>query len=82
MSNVLVAQTPVAGTAHDPAPRAPTDWTTTSMQRRIRRRLEHAVRAGTAGVNDPLGDALMIEVEDLLAEDEILQQRRTARAGL
>ncbi len=38
MSNVLVAQTPVVGTAHDPVARVPTDWTTTSMQRRIRRR--------------------------------------------
>ena len=45
-------------------------------------RLEHAVRARSAGVNDPLGDPLVIEVEDLFAKDEILQQRRPARAGL
>ncbi|MFS0770732.1 phosphate ABC transporter permease PstA [Sphingomonas sp. 1P08PE] len=38
MSSSLVAPLPTAGTAHDPAPRAPTDWTTRSMQRRIRRR--------------------------------------------
>ncbi len=38
MSNTLVEQTPVVGTAHDPVARVPTDWSTTSMQRRIRRR--------------------------------------------
>ncbi|MDP1026593.1 phosphate ABC transporter permease PstA [Sphingomonas sp. KR1UV-12] len=38
MSSSLVAPLPTAGTAHDPAPRAPTDWTTGSMQRRIRKR--------------------------------------------
>jgi phosphate transport system permease protein len=35
--NSLVAQLPSA-TTHEPAPRAPTDWRTGSMQRRIRRR--------------------------------------------
>ncbi|WP_374944839.1 phosphate ABC transporter permease PstA [Sphingomonas sp.] len=34
----LVPQLPVAGDAHDPAPRVPTDWTTGAMQTRIRRR--------------------------------------------
>ena len=42
MSSSLVAQLPTVGTAADPAAepggRAPTDWTTESMQRRIRRR--------------------------------------------
>jgi hypothetical protein len=33
-------------------------------------------------VDDALGDALMIEMEDLLAQNEILQQRRAARARL
>jgi hypothetical protein len=32
-------------------------------------------------MDDPLGDALMIEVEDLLT-DEILKQSRTPRPGL
>ena len=43
-------------------------------------RLEHAVDAGAAGVDDPLGDALVVEVHDLLAEVEVLEQRRTALA--
>jgi hypothetical protein len=33
-------------------------------------------------VNDALGDALMVEMEDLFAKDELFQQRRPARAGL
>ena len=41
--------------------------------------LEEAVRAEAAGVHDPLGDALVVEVEDLLAEVEVLEQRRAAR---
>ncbi len=44
--------------------------------------LEMAVRAIAARMNDALGDALMVEVEDLLAEMEILEQRRAARALL
>ena len=44
--------------------------------------LEHAVRRRAAGVHDALGDALMVEVGDLLAEVEVLQQRRAADAGL
>ena len=43
-------------------------------------RLEIAVRARPAGVDDPLGDALMVEMEDLLAQHEILEQRRPALA--
>ena len=38
MSSSLVAQLPNVGTAADPAPRVPTDWTTGAMQGRIRRR--------------------------------------------
>jgi hypothetical protein len=33
-------------------------------------------------VHDPLGDALMIEVLDLLAQNEIFQQRRAAPSAL
>ena len=44
-------------------------------------RLERAVRAGAAGVHDPLGDALVVEVHDLLAEVEVLEQRRAPLAG-
>ena len=33
-------------------------------------------------MNDALGNALMIEVGDFLAEDEILEQRRPAQPGL
>jgi phosphate transport system permease protein len=36
MSSVLVPQAPAEG--HEPAPRAPTDWRTASMEKRIRRR--------------------------------------------
>ena len=42
--------------------------------------LEEPVRSVAAGVHDPLGDALVVEVEDLLAEVEVLQQRRPALA--
>ena len=45
-------------------------------------RLEEAVRAEPAGVHHALGNALVIEVEDLLAEVEILEQRRAALADL
>ena len=40
------------------------------------------MRAIAAGMHDPLGNALMVEVEDLLAEMEIFEQRRAARADL
>ena len=43
--------------------------------------LEEAVGAEPAGVHDALGDALVVEVEDLLAEVEVLEQRRTPLAG-
>ena len=32
-------------------------------------------------MDDALGNALVVEVGDLLAEDEVLEQRRPARAG-
>ena len=44
--------------------------------------LEVAVRRRAARVDDPLGDALVVEVGDLLAEDEVFHQRRPAQAGL
>ena len=42
--------------------------------------LEVAVRAEAAGVDHPLGDALVVEVEDLLPEVEVLEQRRAPLA--
>ena len=33
-------------------------------------------------MNNPLGDALMVKVEDFFAQHEILEQRRAARARL
>ena len=44
--------------------------------------LEDAVRGRAAGVHDALRDALVVEVGDLLPQVEVLQQRRTACAGL
>ena len=44
--------------------------------------LEEAVSAGAARVHDALGNALVVEVGDLLAKDEVLEQRRPAQAGL
>ncbi|AIO69498.1 catalase-2 domain protein [Burkholderia oklahomensis] len=41
---------------------------------------EHAVRGRAARVHDPLRNALVIEVSDLLAHDEVFEQRRAARA--
>ena len=41
-------------------------------------RLEEAVRAEASGVDHPFGDALVVEMEDLLPEVEVLQQRRAA----
>jgi len=38
--------------------------------------------AGRARVNDTLGNPLVIEMGNLLAEDEIFQKCRTARIGL
>ena len=44
--------------------------------------LEEAVRAVAAGMHHPLGNALVVEMEDLLAEMEVLEQRRPARPDL
>src|SRR5450759_1276184 len=46
-----------------------------------RGQLEKPMRARRSRVNDALGDTLMIEMRDLLAQDEILQKRRAARIG-
>jgi hypothetical protein len=43
---------------------------------------EIAMRGRPARVHDAFGDALVVEMEDLLAQDEIFQQGRAARAGL
>src|SRR5690606_21937794 len=44
--------------------------------------LEVAMGAGAAGVDDTLGDTLMVEVGDLLAHDEVFEQRGPPRTGL
>ncbi|CAJ8857246.1 Uncharacterised protein [Burkholderia pseudomallei] len=41
---------------------------------------EHAVRGRAARVHDALRNALVIEMRDLLAHDEVFEQRRAARA--
>ena len=43
-------------------------------------RLKKSVRRRSARMDDALGDALVIEVRDLLAEDEVFEQARPARA--
>ena len=50
--------------------------------RQVLDRLEVAMRARAAGMDDALGNALVVEMGDLLAQDEILEQRRPARAAL
>ena len=45
-------------------------------------RLEHAVGSRTACVHHALGDALVVEVHDLLAEMEVVHQRRAPHTGL
>jgi hypothetical protein len=40
------------------------------------------VRAGAAGVDDPLRDPFMVEVEDLFAQVKVFEQDGPARAGL
>jgi hypothetical protein len=49
-----------------------------TLQRR--REFEVTMRRGAARMDDALGDALVVEVGDLLAEDEVLQQRGAALA--
>jgi hypothetical protein len=39
------------------------------------------MRARGSRVHDALGNALMVEVRDLLAQDEILKKRRAPRVG-
>ena len=46
------------------------------------RAFEEAVRRRAARMHNPLGDALVVEVGDLLAKDEVLEQRRAAEARL
>ena len=43
---------------------------------------EEAVRRRAARMDDPLGDPLVVEMRDLLAEDEVLEQRRTTETRL
>ena len=45
-------------------------------------RLEVAMRAGAARMHDALRDALVIEMRDLFAQDEVFKQGRPARAAL
>jgi hypothetical protein len=82
----------VAGVSTEPAPPATVEKrTNTGVVRPVleegrlgqgaaarRARSSRARRA--ARVDDALGDALVVEVGDLLAEDEVLEQRRAARA--
>jgi hypothetical protein len=44
--------------------------------------LEETVGRRPARVDDALGNALVVEVRDLFAEDEVLEQRRTAKTDL
>ena len=46
------------------------------------RALEVPVRRRAARVDDALGNPFVVEVRDLLAKDEVLEQRRSAQAGL
>ena len=53
--------------------------------RDLRQRLvafEVAMRAGSTRMHDAFGNALVIEVRDLLAQDEVFEQRRSAQPGL
>ncbi|MNQ90660.1 hypothetical protein D3C85_1060120 [compost metagenome] len=38
--------------------------------------------SGSAGVNDALGNALMVKMRDLFTHDEVFEQRRPASPGL
>ncbi len=46
------------------------------------RQLEITVRPRAAGMNDPLRDALVVEVLDLLTKNEVFQKRRAATTAL
>src|ERR1035437_2291538 len=43
--------------------------------------LKESMRARRARVNDTLGNALVVEMRDFVAKDEILQERRAAGIG-
>jgi hypothetical protein len=43
--------------------------------------LEVSVRPGAASVDDPLRNSLVVEVSDLLPEQEVLYERRSARSN-
>src|SRR3546814_15886330 len=45
------------------------------------RAFEHAVRARTARMDDTFGNAFMVEMEYLFAQDKIFEQRRSALSG-
>jgi len=40
------------------------------------------VRGEATGMDDALGNAFVVEVEDLLAQDEVLKERRAPQPGL
>ena len=44
--------------------------------------LKEAVGPRSTRMNDPLGNALVVEVRDLLAQVEVLEERRSAQPGL
>ena len=44
--------------------------------------LEDAMRGGAAGMDDALGNALVIEMRDLLAHQDVFEQRRAAHVRL
>ena len=44
--------------------------------------LEEPVDTEAPGMNHPLGDTFVVEVEDLLSELEVLEEARTPRSGL
>ena len=39
------------------------------------------MRGRPAGMHDPFGNALVVEMEDLFTQDEVFKQRRTAFTG-
>ena len=55
------------------------DVRTGDIRQRLRE-LEKAVRAVAAGVDDPLRNPLVVEVEDLLTEMKVFQEGRPSRA--
>jgi len=45
------------------------------------RQLEKPVDSRAPGMNDSLGDSLVVEMKDFFTEDEILQESRAAGVG-